>query len=205
METLAAAIERDAAVLVETDPRLRGCGGGTVRVQLRGPTFGTLTWLILGQQVSVAAARALYGRLTSLAGEVTPEALLGLDDAVMRSCGFTRQKAGYIRAIARRILDGDFCLGGLDGLADGDAVELLTSLRGVGRWTAENYLLWGMGRRDVFPANDLALRAGWRDLTGSAETPAADELRATARRWSPRRTAAAILIWDHYVARRSSR
>ncbi len=196
------AIPADAAILAEGDPLLAAAAAvaGDFPVRMRPAGYGTLVWLILGQQVSIAAARAMFQRLTTtLGGAVTPAGLLALDDTTMRACGFTRMKSGYARGIAQAVLDGSFDFDALDALQDHEAIETLTNLRGIGVWTAENYLIWALGRRDVFPAGDLALRVGWQRLTGASEPLPPDGLRALAGRWEPRRTAAAFLIWYFYL------
>jgi len=117
----------------------------------------------------------------------------------MRACGFTRMKTDYARGIATALLDGSFDIDGLAAMSDRDAVASLISLRGIGMWTAENYLMWALARRDVFPVGDLALRVGWQRLVGAAEPPSERALGETASAWSPRRTAAAFLIWYFYL------
>jgi DNA-3-methyladenine glycosylase II len=144
----------------------------------------------------------MYRRLGETVGTIRPEAILRLDDDTMRSCGFTRQKADYARGLAEAVLDGL----DLDGIASrSDAVPTLTRLHGIGRWTAECYLLFCAGDRDVFPAGDLALRRGWQELSKARATPAEEDLRATAEKWAPRRSAAAHLIWHCYLRRRGRR
>lgn len=175
---------------------------GRFEISLRPPGFATLTWLILGQQVSIEAADAMFSRLESTLAEVTPGGLLGLDDETMRRCGFSRQKAGYAREMAKALLAGTFSLEAVEALPDGAAVAGLTGRRGIGVWTAENYLIWGLGRRDIFPRGDLALRLGWQGLAGESALPSAEALGRAAEAWSPRRTAAAFLIWHHYLKTR---
>ncbi len=195
-------IRADAALLAAADPLLAAAAevAGDFLVRMRPTGYETLVWLILGQQVSIAAAGAMFERLTStLGGAVTPAGLLSLDDTSMRTCGFTRMKAEYAGGIAEAVLDGSFDFDALDAMQDPEAIEALTALRGIGVWTAENYLIWALGRRDVFPAGDLALRVGWQRLAGSSEPPPPDDLRALAKRWAPRRTAAAFLIWHFYL------
>ncbi|MBU1226979.1 MAG: DNA-3-methyladenine glycosylase 2 family protein [Actinobacteria bacterium] len=202
----ATAIKADAAHLARTDRRLGRAArvAGDFPVLLRPPGYATLTWLVLGQQVSIAAARAMFDRLNStLGGEVTPGGLLGLDDDAMRACGFTRMKAGYARGIAAAITDGTFDIDALSAMGDADALEALTSLRGIGVWTAENYLMWALGRRDLFPAGDLALRVGWQRLTDADDPPTEGQLRRLAAGWAPRRTAASFLIWYFYLGERA--
>ena len=191
-------------MLARLDPALARAAAvaGEFAVPLRSSGFATLVWLILGQQVSIEAAEAMFCRLEETLGSVTPEGLLGLDDATLRRCGFTRQKAGYARGLAAAVTAGSVSLDDIAGLSDQDAVSALTMLRGVGVWTAENYLIWALGRRDVFPVHDLALRLGWQLLSGAAAPPSPDSMRRVAAGWSPRRTAAAFLVWHYYLAAR---
>ena len=167
------------------------------------PGFPGMIHLILGQQVSIEAADAMYAGLKAL-GPVTPDVILSLDDATLRSRGFTRLKAEYARALAGAVR------AGLDLIAVGEldsdtAITELTKVRGVGRWTAECYLLFSAGHRDVFPAGDLALRVGWQEIARLEAPPAEDELRTFAAAWAPRRSAAAHLIWHHYLRTRNRR
>ncbi|OFW67662.1 MAG: hypothetical protein A2Z12_01445 [Actinobacteria bacterium RBG_16_68_21] len=194
-------MRRDVAALAAADPRLDP--GGPVMIESLDPGFPGMIHLILGQQVSIEAADAMYAGLKAL-GPVTPDVILSLDDATLRSRGFTRLKAEYARALAGAVR------AGLDLIAVGEldsdtAITELTKVRGVGRWTAECYLLFSAGHRDVFPAGDLALRVGWQEIARLEAPPAEDELRTFAAAWAPRRSAAAHLIWHHYLRTRNRR
>jgi DNA-3-methyladenine glycosylase II len=197
------AIVLDAEVLASADPRLGAAAevAGPMRVTLRPSGFGTLLHLILEQQVSIAAAASMYARLDSIPGGTTPRGFLTLGPATLRSCGFSRQKAGYAASLAKAILAGDFDPAVLTTLPDDQARSVLTALPGIGPWTADNYLLWALGRRDVFPRGDLALIRGWSWLTRTPEDDSV--LLAEAEEWRPRRTAAALLIWEYYLAVRA--
>jgi DNA-3-methyladenine glycosylase II len=200
------AIEEDVVLAAAGDPQLARAAetAGGFEVHLRPPGFATLIWLVLGQQVSIAAAKAMFAKLTTALGDrVEPGGLLALDDSVMRSCGFTRMKAGYARGLANAVLEGTLDLDAVARLPDREAVAALTAQHGIGEWTAENYLIWALGRRDVFPAGDLALREGFRSLAGADAPPDAAFLREIASQWSPRRTAAAFLIWYAYLGERA--
>ncbi|MEX2322244.1 MAG: DNA-3-methyladenine glycosylase 2 family protein [Acidimicrobiia bacterium] len=196
-------ITSDVRYLARQDPRLAS-PVGVPPIELHEPGFHRLVHLILGQQVSIESAGAMYANLVTTLGAVTPEALLRLDDDMMRRCGFTRMKAGYARGIAEAILDG-FDLSALDAMGPDAAVATLTTLRGVGVWTAECYLLFAVGHRDIFPAGDLALRVGWQEIAALEAPPSEQALRAIAEQWAPRRTAAAHLVWDAYLRRRGRR
>jgi len=175
-----------------------------VPVEILDPGFAGMIHLILGQQVSIEAADAMYSRLKVTVGDITPEAILRLDEPTMRQCGFTRMKAEYARGLALAAMDG-LDLDRVTAAPYAEAIGTLTALRGIGRWTAECYLLFCAGHRDIFPAGDLALRVGWQELTGSSVLAGETELRAMAAEWSPRRSAAAHLIWHAYLRRRGRR
>ena len=199
--TTQAIIRRDARALVAADPRLDP--GGPMMIETLDGGFPGMIHLILGQQVSIEAADAMYARLKRL-GPVTPEFLLALDDETLRSCGFTRMKTRYARTLADAVLGG-LDLDGVAALDSTAAVTELVALPGIGRWTAECFLLFSAGHRDVFPAADLALRIGWQEIAGLTTTPSEAELRAHAVGWSPRRSAAAHLIWHRYLRIRGRR
>jgi DNA-3-methyladenine glycosylase II len=201
-EDRAAALQLDADRLAAEDSRLARAASiaGSFPIPLRPPGFGTLLGIILEQQVSTASARAMRARLAEILPDATPAGFLALDDAVLKRCGFSRQKAAYGRALAAAVDEGRVDLAALEGQENEAVVAALCALKGIGRWTAENYLLWALGRRDVFPAQDLALLVGWQWLTGSETRPRPEVLRGEAEAWQPRRTAAALLIWHFYLA-----
>ena len=194
-------IRRDAAVLVDTDERFARFDPGGLPIEVWGPGFGPLVHLILGQQVSIEAADAMYRNLEVATDGVEPERLLALDDDTMRRCGFTRMKADYARGIAAACLDG-LDLGSLSDRPDAEVVATLSALRGIGRWTAECYLLFCLGRPDVFPVGDMALRIGYQELSGLDTEPTERQTEEHAAVWAPRRTAAAYLVWQSYLERR---
>jgi DNA-3-methyladenine glycosylase II len=195
-------IRRDAAVLVSEDVRFAGMDAAGLPVEVWGSGFGPLVHLILGQQVSIEAADAMYANLERVLGTVESEGLLQLDDETMRACGFTRMKAEYARGLATACLDG-LDLDALSEESDEEIVRTLVELRGIGRWTAECYLLFCLGRPDLFPTGDLALRVGIQEISGLAEEPTEPETAELAAVWAPRRTAAAYLVWQGYLERRN--
>ena len=154
MTTAEAALLADAGVLAERIPVLAPALSHVERfpIRLRGPGFATLLKIILDQQVSTAAADAMWRRLEETLPTIAPEPFLELDDATLKTCGFSRQKTAYGQALARAILDGGIDLDHLASLDDEPAMERLIALKGIGTWSAECYLLFGLGRRDILPA-----------------------------------------------------
>ena len=158
----------------------------------------TLLRTIVGQQVSVAAARSMWAKLEAAFGSPPDLAkLLAATDEEMRAAGMSRQKAGYIRSLAGLVLSGELDLENLPE-DDEEAIALLTKIKGIGRWSAEIYLLFAEGRADVFPAGDLAVLVEIGRLLGLPDKPSEKQLRELAGRWSPYRGAAAILAWHSY-------
>ena len=149
-------IEADAAHLASIDPRLAHDEPIPLGVEVWGGGYPGLVRLILGQLVSIEAADAMWGNLVAAVGEVTPVSIRRADPATLRACGFTARKADYARAIGDAV-DGGLDFDDIDRMGDGDVASRLMALPGVGRWTADCYLLFCLGRRDVFPAGDLAL------------------------------------------------
>ena len=200
-------LREDAAQLAAADMNLARAAeiAGAFPIPLRTPGFGTLLGIILEQQVSTASARAMRARFDAVLPSPNPDGFLALDDATLKQCGFSRQKARYGRGLAEAIKAGEIDLDTLPTLDDEAAITYLCALKGIGRWTAENYLLWALGRRDIFPAQDLALLVGWQWLTESDERPRPEEMRGVAETWQPRRTAAAFLIWHYYLGTTATR
>jgi DNA-3-methyladenine glycosylase II len=166
----------------------------------RDPSYATLVHLVLEQQVSLASAQAAFDRLeVALAGTVEPNAFLGLSDADLRAIGFSRQKAGYAKDLAGALADG-FDLEGLAGLSDDEVRTNLMRLRGIGRWTADIYLIMCLRRPDVWPHGDQALATAARELLELPARPTFDELQIRARSWRPHRATAARILWHHYLS-----
>jgi DNA-3-methyladenine glycosylase II len=166
------------------------------RVSPRGAQ--TLLRTIVGQQVSVAAARSMWAKLEAAFGSPPDlNLLLRASDEEMRAAGMSRQKAGYIRSLAELVISGEL---DLDNLPEDDeeAIALLTKIKGIGRWSAEIYLLFAEGRADVFPAGDLAVLIELGRLMGLPEKPSEKQLREMAEPWRPYRGAAAVLAWHSY-------
>ncbi|HET9813873.1 MAG TPA: DNA-3-methyladenine glycosylase 2 family protein [Sphingomicrobium sp.] len=162
------------------------------------PGAHTLLRTIVGQQVSVAAARSMWAKLEAAYG-APPDlaAILEATDEELRVAGISRQKAGYARSLAGLVLSGELDLAALPE-DDDDAIALLTRIKGIGRWSAEIYLLFAEGRSDVWPAGDLAVQVEIGRLLGLPEKPSEKQLRELAEAWRPYRGAAAVLAWHSY-------
>ena len=166
----------------------------------RAPGYETLLRTIVGQQVSVGAANAIWNRLAAGVGaDLSPPALLAAPEEMLRSAGLSRQKISYARSLAEEVGSGRLDLAALPA-DDEAAIAALTAVRGIGRWSAEIYLLFAEGRPDVWPAGDLAVQVEAGRLLGLAERPGEPATRALAERWRPHRGAAAIFLWHHYGA-----
>lgn len=164
------------------------------------PGVETLLRTIVGQQVSVAAARSMWNKLTGKFGQpVDLKTLLAASDEEMREAGMSRQKAGYLRSLAGLVLSGELDLAHLPD-DDEEAIAELIKIKGIGRWSAEIYLLFAEGRHDVWPAGDLAVQIEIGKLMGLDGKPTEKQLRELAERWRPHRGAAAVLAWHSYNA-----
>jgi DNA-3-methyladenine glycosylase II len=166
----------------------------------RAPGFPTLVHIILEQQVSLASARAAFARLTAAVAPLTPHTFLTLDDATLKQIGFSRQKTGYCRLLARAIESGALDLPALARLSDEEVRAALLRLKGVGAWTAEIYLLMALRRADAWPAGDLALAVAYARLKRLPARPTVEELLLVGERWRPLRAVAARLLWHYYLA-----
>ncbi len=167
------------------------CGPLPLRRKPEG--FAELLSAIVSQQVSIASARAIWGRLEA-AGMVTQGAVLEAGDAGLRACGLSRQKIRYAQALAGAGIDFD----ALAALPDEAVIATLVTVPGIGRWTAEIYVMFSLGRADVFAPGDLALQEAARVLFDLPARPGERELRAMAESWSPWRSVAARILWAYY-------
>ncbi len=138
---------------------------GTPPLWDRPAGFATLLNIILEQQVSLASAKACFDKLTAHLGEVTPDGLLSINDADLKTIGFSRQKATYARHLSEAILDKRIALDSLHKLPDAEVKAELVKIKGVGEWTSDIYLLMAMLRPDVMPKGDIALHEAYRKLT----------------------------------------
>lgn len=165
--------------------------------RVREPGYETLLRTIVGQQVSIAAAASVWAKLEQELGPgCAPEVLLSRDHDTLRACGFSRQKQGYARSLAELVVSGALNLANLPA-DDEEAIAELVRIKGIGRWSAEIYLLFAEGRTDIWPAGDLAVQVEVGRIMGLAERPDEKAIRLLAEAWRPHRSAAAIFAWHH--------
>ncbi len=190
----------DALALIEPGFRAAIKFAGYPQERIRDRGYATLLRTIVGQQVSVAAAASVWNKLEALIGAgCPPEQLIAQEFDDLRACGLSRQKQGYARSLAELVITGALPL---DSLPSGDeeAIAYLTKVKGIGRWSAEIYLLFAEGRPDIWPAGDLAVQEGVGRLLGLSERPSEKTIRELAEPWRPHRGAAAIFTWHIYAA-----
>ena len=188
--------------IVAADPDLRGIVDrhGPPPLWARDPGFETLVRIVLEQQVSLASAEAARQRLVRAAGAIEPEAIVAAGEPMLREAGLTRQKARYIVALAGDVLSGGLDLDALAREDDDTARAGLMSALGVGRWTADIYLLMALGRPDIWPTGDLALAGAMRRAKSLPTIPTGADQLLIARAWRPWRAVGARILWHAYLA-----
>jgi DNA-3-methyladenine glycosylase II len=193
-------IEAGLTALAALDPRMAALWqtAGTPATRARKPGYSTLLRIIVGQQLSTKAAASIWQRLEDANVTADPANFLAQSDPALRGFGLSRQKIAYGRGLAEAVDGGNLNLARMGRMSDEDAIAALIDLKGIGRWSAEVYLLFALGRADIMPADDLALvvSAGRHLGDGERWTPA--QLRAEAEKWQPWRSAAARLLWHAY-------
>ena len=194
-------LRADLDALAATEPAFAAgiarAGYPDTRIRERG--YATLLRTIVGQQVSVAAAASVWRKLEAVGDPTDPHVVAALSDEALRACGFSRQKAGYARSLADEVTSGRLDLSALPE-DDEEAIAALVRVKGIGRWSAEIYLLFAEGRADVWPAGDLAVQIEVGRLLGHDARPSEKLTRELAEAWRPYRGAAAIFAWHHYGA-----
>ena len=166
--------------------------------RIRPTGYRTLLRTIVGQQVSVASAASVWNKLENELGEdILPDELLSRDFDTLRACGLSRQKQGYARSLCELVVSDSLDLDNLPA-DDEDAITELTRIKGIGRWSAEIYLLFAEGRPDIWPAGDLAVQVAIQKILELPERPTEKEVRVFSKPWSPHRGAIAIFAWHCY-------
>nr|WP_294521460.1 DNA-3-methyladenine glycosylase 2 family protein [uncultured Rhodopila sp.] len=184
------AIDPDFAAILER--------AGPLPWRRRTPGFPGLLQAIVAQMISNQAAAAIWGRLRAIPGALDPASMMELSDDELRAAGLSRPKVIHVRALAAAFLDGTLSADRIEMLDDEAAIVTIGSIKGMGRWTAEIYLLFALGRLDVFPSGDIALAAALADLKALPERPGPKALRELATAWQPVRSLAARLLWHHW-------
>jgi DNA-3-methyladenine glycosylase II len=204
---------RARAVLVKSDPTMAALiervGKIDLATRLRrrseerpADAYGALLRAIVGQQLSTKAARTIYLRVLDLFGGVTPspEQLLGASEADLRGAGLSGRKVEYIRDLAAHVLSGELELDRLDQLGDEEAIEKMVAVRGLGRWTAEMFLIFHLERPDILSGGDLGIRKAVQIEYGLEEMPAPDRVLEIGETWRPHRSLASLYLWESLAA-----
>lgn len=192
-----AAVRASLNHLRATDPVMRQLidqvGGFGLKLERR--RFYMLARSIVWQQISTAAARSIWRRLELLAGRISPETIVPLTPDQLRTAGISAQKAAYLLDLARKVLDGEVRLEGLPKLDDDEIVQELVKVKGIGVWTAQMFLIFSLGRLDIFPHADLGIRTALRNLYGLNELPDKERSHEIAKTWRPYATVASWYCW----------
>ncbi|HKW63624.1 MAG TPA: hypothetical protein VJN89_13830 [Candidatus Acidoferrum sp.] len=175
---------------------------GRPSLWVREPGFPTLVYIILEQQVSLASAKAAFDRLQLAVKPLTPKGFLQLSDAKLLRIGFSRQKTLYTRLLAESLARRHFDLCYLHDLPDDSAHKMLVAFKGIGRWTADIYLLSALRRPDIWPIGDLALATAVQEVKRLRKRPSPEKLEALSVPWHPWRAVAARLFWHAYLCKR---
>jgi DNA-3-methyladenine glycosylase II len=199
------AVARHLERLLALDPRLAAVHvvSGPFPPRTAPPGFAGLARIVCGQQVSVASADAIWGRLVQREGATTPAGFLALGEAGLQGVGLSRSKFVTLTALAEALIAGDLDLDAIERLPADEAIAALTRHKGIGPWTAEIYLMFSGGHPDIFPAGDLALQKAVGEAFGLDPYPDRRALIAIAADWAPHRATAALLFWRFYAARRN--
>jgi DNA-3-methyladenine glycosylase II len=197
-------IEREMAQLLALDPRLIAVAqtAGTVPLRRSRPGFESLASIIVSQQVSKASADAITARLVSIGALATPETFQSLEDAVLLGAGLSRPKLKTLRLVSEAAAGNALDLSELCTMDADAAMAKMTSISGIGPWTAEVYLLFSAGHRDIFPSGDIALQNALQTIFGLNERPTSKQAAVMAKNWSPHRGTASRLLWAYYGATR---
>jgi DNA-3-methyladenine glycosylase II len=171
----------------------------------RPNSFETLVHIILEQQISLASALSALNKLKEYVKELTPANILLLTDEELRACYVSRQKAAYIRYLAQELESGCLNLAQLEHMADAEIRAQLITLKGIGHWTIDVYLMFVLQRADIFPSGDLAAVNALKRVKNLPATITKDELIAVAAQWQPYRTIATMLLWHDYLSKAAYR
>lgn len=173
---------------------------GVPTVTVRRFGFVSMVHLILEQQVSIASAQACMDKLALHLGEITPQNILKTTDEDLKKCGISRQKANYIKNLSEKTISNEFSFESLEKLPEEEVYQNLISLKGVGRWTAEVFMLFCMQKTNVFPVGDIAIQHTMRELFNCQTI---EEMEIFSEIWKPNKSLATFLLWHHYLGKRN--
>ncbi len=197
-----AAIEKQLTLLAEQDEQVKHAielVGFPAARQSQTQGFNTFLRVIIGQQISIKAAASIAARVDALLGDnAVPEHITTFSDEELRTCGLSGQKIKYVRSLCETVMKGDLDLTALPQMSDGDAIKAITTVKGLGVWSAHMYLMFSLGRADIWPVGDLGVRAGIGKLIDHPERPTEKELEKIGERWRPYRSVMALLAWHYY-------
>ena len=169
----------------------------------RRASFETLVHIILEQQVSLASAKAALMQLKEKIGSVTPQKILLLSDAALKTCYFSRQKIVYTRCLAQAVIDGEITISKLENLPDEEIRAALTKIKGIGNWTVDVFLMMVLHRTDLFPTGDIALMNSVKHIKQLPSHTSKESILELAEQWRPYKTVAAFIFWYAYIKRRN--
>lgn len=171
---------------------------GMPEARVRPNGFEAFLSTIIGQQLSTKAAQSIMARVLDLMDEPTPKQFIEIPDQTLRDAGLSFRKIEYTQGLASAVLEGSFDIDGLQNLSDEGAIKEITNLRGLGQWSAEIYLMFSLGRMDIFPADDLGILVGLQLLKGLDNKPTAKQARKMVAHWAPYRSIGALCLWHYY-------
>ncbi len=194
--------EEGIVFLANNDPDLGAIvtSLGTPPMWTRNPGFPTLIHIVLEQQVSLASAKAAFDKLNDALPVFTPGEFLQLDDIILKRIGFSHQKSSYCRNIAIAIDNKSLLMNDFESMTDKRVRDELQKIKGIGRWTADIYLLMALRRPDIWPVGDLALASAVQDVKRLKARPSPEKLNTLSRIWKPWRAVAARILWHHYLS-----
>jgi DNA-3-methyladenine glycosylase II len=178
---------------------------GVPQWRTREAGYAGLANIIAYQQLSTKAAATIWGRVETLLGRITPQSVLAASEADLRACGLSRPKISHIRSIAEAVIDGRLNFRRLARSSDDDARAELVAVKGIGPWTADIYLMFVLGRHDVFPHADIGLSEAYRMLSGERKRHPPRKFLRTGERWRPWRGVAAVMLWSYINAVRQEK
>lgn len=191
LKSLAAKDKQIAAAIAQV-------GFPAERVSPQG--FMVLLRVIVGQQLSVKAAATIWGRVEALGGDnAVPEDYARISDEDLRTAGLSRQKVSYFRSLCDEVISGSLNIDALASMNDEDAITAITAVKGLGVWSAHMYLMFSLGRADIWPVGDLAVRIGAARIAGGPERPTEKQAQEIGERWRPYRSSVALLSWHFYA------